>query len=733
MPTPRYSPAVSAASAPKAQSPQATNYAITTETVEGDAGGGRYLIRGTAIPARGSLQLATNDRVAVQWRGGLPLVILNLQSRRGPSTDEPFGGGGIVEELVIAARLVDGVVDVHFRNDRQVTPLKVREMLPSDPVAVRWGANERSFVVQTGNPAPPDFWSEFLTFSPFVVHTPSRAPQDQKYHVFKMKGSDKKVLGATKPSGIELLATHQPSTSALVMIAASGDKAASSMFRQARVEKNSTGTGTQGIFSISATHDGSAVTTGTGGALSITLADLLAQTWGPCAVADFGLDRDNHLLVSVRARPEVSVLVPVGTTGVNIAPTTPANCGWTDTPISGSGFEAFATTPGEGHAWAVDVTAGVVVFRTNEAAAVLVDRAAQSGTFDTSVTIAHDTQDGSCGFGNLGWSTTIDPAASYTAYDYDLGGGGATPRRKKDLWDEARFSFIPAGSLDQAGTVGSAHLGPFYVSIGTIGVSVEWDEPVTTYPSPHPPHAYYIRQLSPLRGPPSAAPPLRLFLGMYRATLATSPPTMQYAAFVVELDGTVVRTLKDWTTMQTFAQPSFPSDPQPPFGYETHDMLVNYVHDGSQAELVGGNFEHVLWAYSTKDERAAQTAHVVLTQLSTGAEKVDGGTDLAKLTPHDFRMLNLDLLYKAKPEDKTDAAPKGRYFVRAWNAKTGAPTLDQAAANPNYPIEDKSLSKVAGLKNLEALAPVVGDYQAVNDASATGGRKLTPTPGDKGK
>src|SRR5262245_58438082 len=56
---------------------------VTEEVVEGEAPGGRYLIRGVATPTRIPTPLNEGDLVTVMWRRGAPFIILDAKGRKG--------------------------------------------------------------------------------------------------------------------------------------------------------------------------------------------------------------------------------------------------------------------------------------------------------------------------------------------------------------------------------------------------------------------------------------------------------------------------------------------------------------------------------------------------------------------------------------------------------------------------------------------------------------------------
>src|SRR5262245_5040128 len=99
--------------------------------------------------------LRAGDTVGVAWAKGRPLVAIRHTARRsGVVPPLPQVGQPVVEELFIATRPQDGVVDVYFRNYDQVTPLRVPERLGIAGAAideVRWGPANDRFFIRDGN------------------------------------------------------------------------------------------------------------------------------------------------------------------------------------------------------------------------------------------------------------------------------------------------------------------------------------------------------------------------------------------------------------------------------------------------------------------------------------------------------------------------------------------------------------------------------------------------------
>src|SRR5690242_12248978 len=149
MPTPRFAPQVQRLE-PMAVSPESGGDTITEEPVI--VSGNGYTVRGFPVATRTNLALNDGDVVHVLWKNGTPFMILDAQGRHGPGTDEPFGGGPVVEDLFIARRPDDGVNVLWFRNFDQCRPLKldVLGVVAADIGTVKWGPSQDRFIVQAG-------------------------------------------------------------------------------------------------------------------------------------------------------------------------------------------------------------------------------------------------------------------------------------------------------------------------------------------------------------------------------------------------------------------------------------------------------------------------------------------------------------------------------------------------------------------------------------------------------
>jgi hypothetical protein len=714
------------------------------------SGAGLVEVLGAQIPVAGDglRALRPGMRAAVAWQQGRPVVAIAHSVRRnGAPNPPPRPVGGIVEELFIATDPSTMARQVWFRNDQQVTNLDLRRLLPGDPVAVRWGADTRSFVVRVGGPAGAiDFTGEV-----------TNPPQNQTYHAFELVDANPgQILGATTAAA-KLLASYSPSTSTLEVMAYTAEYAGSTFSRHLKTEFMATEIDPPPIgehdpipqcvpsaFSVSDFADTSLLESGSTDRVAVTLGELLLQQvlesfdtpFGPSAIVDFGLDADRHLLLAVRARKRVEVLVPTTIVG-EVQEAVAGECGWTGEGQP-PGSQGVAVRDGEAHAWVIDLTAGAIRFRTNQVEAAL---KVQLGTSSADVVgiegLAQTLEDptgcfpASCGLAIHGLimpPDNPDPSVFYpvgAALEYGtLPAPVIDPHDWRDLWDEARFAFITE-TLARSGTVTPiARSAALFIGLAILeyaepynpfGVEsqlITWSSPTPTLPDPPP--VYHVTDLRILATPMDAVHPMLLFISVLRRK---NNATHEYSAHIVTADGTIVRTLKDWTAMVSAVG----------VGPVMSEIDADEFHDGGRVAFLSGNFEHVLWEYSTAPERDAGIRHVMLTQLSTGGS-IEVGTNWAEFAGHDFRVLNLDVLYSAKEDEAT-----GRRFVVGWvadtgKADTGNPTLSQSAKG--YPVDDEDLAPVQTLAELETGTPppTVRDLQAVNDIDALSqtGRELRP-------
>ncbi len=192
VPTPRYSTPVSTMPgrfAGRGPTDSAGADTTTEETVEGVGPNGLYLVLGQEVPTRTSVQIDAGDRVLVRWHKAIPTLILEVRSRRGPGVDEPVSVGGDVEELFIAMNPDNSTPDVYFRNDQQITRLKIRDKLDSNPTYVKWATRPDAFVVGTAT---------------------------HHYYIFKIARNRSTPLGGTKVSAT-LMRDEQPLDAGIVL------------------------------------------------------------------------------------------------------------------------------------------------------------------------------------------------------------------------------------------------------------------------------------------------------------------------------------------------------------------------------------------------------------------------------------------------------------------------------------------------------------------------------------
>jgi hypothetical protein len=225
---------------------------------------------------------------------------------------------------------------------------------------------------------------------------------------------------------------------------------------------------------------------------------------------------------------------------------------------------------------------------------------------------------------------------------------------------------------------------------------------------------YRVRSLTvlDLAGPGLTPASFALVVDRVRPLTVGPPPTFekQIGVFVLNANNELVATLLPFQT----TNPGGVSNPDPFVGEDLPD-------DGTEATILSGNRFHVLWTLSTTVERATNIRHIKLSRI-TPLETVDVGSDWTEFAGHDFRVLNLDVLYAARDDDDH------KLFVEAWDVETGAPTLSQTAEG--YPIEDTELEPVKALADLDEDTPaaITREIQAVNDEEALSqtGRELEP-------
>ncbi len=156
---------------------------VTFETVEAALPDGQFQVLGTPLSTTGNGQnIAVGQQVPVAWKNGKPLVIVDHHAQAAQPIRALPGGGGIVEELLIAPDS-QGNDDVWFRNDQQITPLKVGSFLAGgtpSTLQVGWGLSPDSFFVAVGDPTAPT-----TSF---------------KVHVFTINRNPKRVIGSGRPA-----------------------------------------------------------------------------------------------------------------------------------------------------------------------------------------------------------------------------------------------------------------------------------------------------------------------------------------------------------------------------------------------------------------------------------------------------------------------------------------------------------------------------------------------------
>lgn len=121
---------------------------VTVEAVEAFTGNA-YVIGGQAIPGE-DVQAEVGDFVYVLWAKGNRQRVIDVQARRGNTQTVQVAGGSVVEELFIATDAMTSVTDIYFRNNNQVTALKLSSIAVngfSQPRQLAWGLGTDRFIV----------------------------------------------------------------------------------------------------------------------------------------------------------------------------------------------------------------------------------------------------------------------------------------------------------------------------------------------------------------------------------------------------------------------------------------------------------------------------------------------------------------------------------------------------------------------------------------------------------
>jgi len=770
----------------KRQPAMRTGPHLTTETIEASNTDGTYQVKGKNVGQAGQAQLRAGETAVVAWKeNNTPVAILAHSARRiKPVSVGQLIGSGIVEELFIAARASDGVIDVHFRNDKQLVPLRVREQVPSDPIAVRWGWDKKSFTVQCGNPARVDF-----KISPSAWFN-GNENQNQTFWVFTLSRNPAVVIGAAVPKAT-LRASFAPRDSTIVVARNS-------------TNWNSIGAvghpiigGTSGLFVFESMVSDSLSSIGAG-ASSIQLGTLLGQTLGPVEISEFFTNAQGHFLIVVRARAYLGTTITVNQNDVIIDALGSGGLG--SHTVTGQ-TQQFIGEPGEMHLFVVDLTDGIVLFTTIDSGTIALEFSVGGGSMATFTgTIIHlgsnFTWDNLFYLGVNHWSVTDPFPPPESVANVGVMGSAGNMRRWSDAWDEARFPFITESSLKRNGTFATGAVTEFFTETPANGIQFNWFTSATVFPLPAP-HWYAVRNARLIPAPLAevkAGTPFWIFLCVYRRQFIDPiNTTMDYACYVIRPNGEIVAMLLDWTPMaftqdQTDAKYVALATPTPNKGKEPLDNPVLWVfagptldpfiplwntateyapgtevrfggvldgvlyvpsemdgnttvHDGATVDLLGANQFHILWTRSTGPERRVGVRHINLTKMpvvppGTPAPLTtkDVGTDWTEFARHDFRVVNLDAMYAAEPQTKTGLDPRdkaGRFFVNAWVLKDGVPTLAQVQSG--YPLIDHTLDSVKNLHDLTTLRPTAVDYQAINDTAALvqTGRTLKPSASEQ--
>lgn len=764
---------------------------ITTETIDAVLGNSQYQVKGKTLSTTGvSPDYTAGERVLVAWRGGAPVVILGHTARRAQFNPilTPSGLLGVVEELFCAPSDNPPQVDVWFRNYDNITPLHIRQFLNGDPTGVKWGADRKSFVVQTGAGASRKWYVfAFDTKKGDTVVAPSKGPGkttlvrvEDPYH-------------NTQPF-IILTADRQEKRRSIgvMMLNYSATQYFVGFFYNPEFPATGLGIHTEGGSSVTKIEQSLATvsTQHTILTLPLTLQALLGNSIAglTSVIIDYYLDKDrNFILNFTLAFVGASILADGtrtrgGTQPKPFDPTTdnfgilntePGSTPGVDLPTLGpvSGI-ALAPYLAERHVFVVNTTpsAGpLIVFSTTRPTLGLTDETDYAlpamATFNP-ISInrfMQARQDVSRVAGR--WVHFVPPTPSEGVvtynqyfgtleYGFDLEGtayatvladmlafqalGDAPPagglyspvnvfydlnnlwpdgiratglrRAQADLWNHS-FPWIGGG--DSALDLGPLPTDPAldfdYGLMSSMSSVVSGENNLANPPSnagmnstelfialKYSIAGYQTRAAIPTAYRVTDARVLAfgsqgyLYLALERVTnsgtLSSPVWTKAVALYILRFTGTMLSNLLSWTPIGV-SPTSIPH-------YQA-DAFQGFYDDGTKIDFLSGDSpRHVLWGISTLAERDADVnfRHIKLSNVISGTS-VDVGTDLARITAQKFSALGIDFLY-----DTNEPGPKGRRFIKAWDFKTGSPTLSEAVLD--YPVVDSTMTPVATLLDL---------------------------------
>lgn len=724
----------------KASAAQASQK-ITLETVDQIMPDGRFVVAGATLGVTGDGSgIQVGQQVGVAWSNGAPQAIVFHHAQSAQFVPALGAGGGIVEELFVAAN-GEGFLDVFFRNDQQITALKLTTFLEgfsASQVQAAWGMSPDSFFVAVGDQSAP-------------------APSFQ-VHVFTLNRTPTKVIGA---GGVR--ATFEKTWTA-----------SSVSLHLSTINFNAQVFGSW-IQLTSATFLERNITMNWIDSLEIEFQDMLSKNLLKFKSIVLDEAHDIYILFSADVEqrrsgfgtifPRASTFDSSGLTG----PAQPAPGGGTyDTipsffianamrdrilndinfnPFAGGTFPFWAVDPGV-HFFLAKVngtplrkwktlrdpfnftwrkvfsgafppdSATAIALRKNTGQLIL--GALNLGLFAgggaigdqlngsgpaAGATFRDPVDTGSIGFADgeqenmfsatgalLGAAPQESISELYGPYTFDFGGAGGLgvdvfsnpvtyTRTWQKLWRSHKWKF-DAQQPVYLGRRTTDAKGDTYKPPGTLGVVAIVGERV-----PGASGFTYV-PVTILSGAPTLIDSVESPPG--NGTIDTFWPypvtTRDSVSGAEDFTG-----IRQESVASVDIKSGVPRLLRPVFTRASGDTLTVVFSPSSEF--------HVLWIQTQNN-----LPQIWLAQVSTGLS-LQVGVDAVEFNPHRFMVLRPDQFYQAQ---------EGRQrFVIAWDQKTGSPTLLQ----PNYRQDSKLLGRGV-LRNLGAVAPLTsGSYQAIDDRS----------------
>jgi hypothetical protein len=725
MPTPRYSSA--ARRVPNAVRPNDASTTgsdpITREVVERvDPTDSRYFIRGVATPTRVSTQLHAGDPVSVLWRGGAPFMILEVLTRRGPGTDEPFPGGAVVEELFVAGEA--GAREVWFRNDQQVIDLKLRAQLDGDPAYVKWATRSDAFVVAT---------------------------EEHHYYIFRIARNQKTPLGPSRPR-VTLVRDEQPLDAGIVLCQVTHAWTLTGETRYIQAAWTGGGGGFPAVLSEAAPNPIS----GSGSETApVTLSRNEVETGPPpkhltprIVITDIQLDDALHLIFSIWIR--LSALSPstsVGVAGTITHEIEKSDGSGTAHDESSDHFNLGSIANFATHALVVNVTTGEIIFSTllpaaQETVGAVVHRIQTYRRESNPSQIEDFPTFGVTDKGGqvvTGWNASL--STPQLSFDIDVdNSNNQRPLVETYVIEDVDPTVVPY--LDVTGRVlietvssSTAFQGSeratdgFFFSLDA-GVEVTRHRKRTRQTKQFGFAVTYLPRRATefdSLGNPTVMPRGLALVTALETTFALGGPvfgTSRYGFFLHDVETGDIATIVGFTE-------NFP----PTTGVVWPSGFTSRLEPVTDGVFVVAGFDgrHLLWFRRDVVSDGSGTAGLRLTDVTTLAEStvVSGSIDVVDGDPivsapvvavldRHFQVLRPDFLYYPSDTD----AEKGNNFAKGWSSD-GTPTLDSTAED--FPPLEKKLKAAGKLKKLPSDVTPLQDAVPANDGGPVNVEDLSHT------